>query len=156
MSKNHEQEEAAILSRREMLVAAGALATVAAAGPAFAKAEHDHSKHAPQLPALFEALEDCTSKGRLCISHCLASFAEGDSSLAACAAKVHEMDAICDAMSTLVAANSSYVSDMAKTCLKACEDCAAECEKHADMHRECRACMEACEAVVPHLKKLAA
>lgn len=156
MSGSHERDETATFSRREMIVAAGALASAAAAGPAFAKAEHDHSKHAPKSPALFEALEDCGSKGQLCISHCLVSFTEGDTSLAECASKVHEMAALCAAMSSLVASNSSYVRGLAKTCIEACGDCAAECEMHADQHRECRACMEACQAVIPHLKKLAA
>ena len=44
---------------------------------------------------------------------------------------------------------------MAKSCVAVCEDCAAECEKHAKMHRECRECMEACNRLLPELKKVA-
>jgi Cys-rich four helix bundle protein (predicted Tat secretion target) len=144
------------VNRRGLLIAAGALATAAAGGSAWAETKHDHSAHASQRPKLLAALGVCTSAGTACVSHCLASFREGDTSLADCASKVHEMVAVCSAMETLVASNSTYAEAMAKVCLAACEDCAAECRKHAEMHQECRACMEACEGVIPGLKKLAA
>jgi len=145
-----------IMNRREALVAAGALASLAAVGPVAAKEAHDHSKHAPRGSVLLEELERCDLSGRLCLSHCFVSFSEGDTSLAQCAVKVHEMMAVCRAMSTLVASDSTYVRGMARVCIDACRDCAAECEKHAKMHRECGDCAEACEAVIPSLKKLAA
>jgi Cys-rich four helix bundle protein (predicted Tat secretion target) len=150
-------EEAAV-SRRELLVAAGALAAAAsvASGGTARAAEHEHSAHALERPELLSALESCTSSGRLCIHHCLARFREGDTSLAACAAKVNEMLAVCSAMTTLVASNSSYVKGMAGTCSKVCEDCSAACREHAEKHKECRDCMEACDRVVAALKKLVA
>ena len=130
-SKDRANEAGANVSRRDMLVAAGALATLAAAGPASAAGEHDHSTHAPKSPELLDALEARDSKGLRCVSHCLVSFQEGDTSLADCAAKVHEMLAACSAMATLVASNSSYAAGMAKVCAEVCTDCAAECKKHA-------------------------
>ena len=81
------------------------------------------------------------------------SFQEGDTTLARCAAKVHEMVAVCTAMETLVGRNSSYVSAMTDVCVEVRRDCAAECKEHADTHSECRACMEACDAVVAALSK---
>lgn len=143
------------VSRRDLLagVGAGVLTSMVAAQGAFAAEGHDHSKHAPQNPDLLDVLERCNSAGRLCIAHCLVSFQEGDTSLAKCAAKVHEMVAVCGAMETLVGRNSSYVSSMSDACVEVCRDCAAECKKHADTHSECRACMEACEAVVAALSK---
>lgn len=156
MSMERESREGGVVSRRDLLVGAGALASVAVGSSAFAAGKHDHATHAPKRPKLLESLEACTTTGRLCISHCLVTFQEGDTSLAACAAKVHEMMAVCSAMETLVASNSSYAEGMARVCIEACKDCAAECKKHADEHRECRDCMEACRAVVPLLKELAA
>ncbi len=150
----------AAVSRRDLLLAAGALASAAAAGPALAdghgSAGHDHAAHAPRHPALLEAVEACTATGRRCISHCLTSFEEGDSSLAVCARRVHEMVAICDAMETLLASNSAYAKGMASVCRQACEDCSAECRKHADKHQECKACMDACDALIPQLEQLTA
>lgn len=148
--------ESTNLSRRNLLVGAGALATVAAAGSASAATGHEHAKHAPQRPALLEALEDCNATGLRCISHCLVAFGEGDTTLAACAGSVHEMMAVCSAMATLTASNSSHSAALAKVCAQICEACAAECRKHAEMHRECRDCMEACEAVLPQLEMAAA
>ena len=95
------------------------------------------------------------SKGQQCIAHCLVVFQEGDTSLAECAAKVHEMQAICDAYSYLLAANSEYTRDYARICITACEDCEMECRRH-DHHIECRECAEACEKVVKLARKLLA
>ncbi|MDJ0848059.1 MAG: Csp1 family four helix bundle copper storage protein [Myxococcota bacterium] len=144
------------MSRRELLIGAGALATLAATSPALGAGRHDHATHAPRHPALLGALEACTSTGRLCVSHCLVTFREGDTSLAACAAKVHEMMAVCDALTELVAANSTHVASMASVCTAVCKECSAECEKHAEKHRECKACMEACDRLLPELAKVAA
>ncbi len=155
MAEERTGEEPAV-SRRDLLVGAGALATLAAGGPALAAGTHDHASHAPQHPGLLAALEACTSTGRLCVSHCLVTFQEGDTSLAACAAKVHEMVAVCDALTELVAANSTHVASLASVCTDVCKECSAECKKHANEHRECKDCMEACDRLLPELKKVAA
>jgi Cys-rich four helix bundle protein (predicted Tat secretion target) len=139
------------LSRRELLLGLGAAATVAAA-PAFAAMPgHDHSKHSTQQPDMLDAANACVDKGERCIAHCLVSFQEGDLQLADCAAKVHEMRAICEAFSYLLAANSSYVRDYAPVCARVCEDCEKECRKHEE-HIECKACAEACADLVDQIK----
>ena len=146
------------ITRREVLIAAGTLAASAlAGGHPKPRTEHkqDQSKHSAQNPDLLAAVNDCLVKGQQCIAHCLVVFQEGDTSLAECAAKVHEMQAICDAYSYLLAANSEYIRDYASVCITACEDCEMECRRH-DHHVECRACAEACEKVVQLAKKLAA
>jgi Cys-rich four helix bundle protein (predicted Tat secretion target) len=140
------------LSRRELLLGLGAAATVACASPAMAAMpEHDHSKHSAQQPDMLDATNACLDKGQRCIAHCLVSFQEGDLQLADCAAKVHEMQAICGAFSYLLAANSSYVRDYADICARVCEDCEKECRKHEE-HIECKACAEACADVVDQIK----
>jgi Cys-rich four helix bundle protein (predicted Tat secretion target) len=156
MSNERTRASEKAVTRRDLLVSAGAAAAVAASGSAWAAGDHDHKSHAPKHPDLLEALEDCTATGRRCVAHCLVTFREGDTSLADCAASVHEMMAVCAAMETLVASNSGHVPAMAKVCASVCEDCMAECEKHAKMHRECRECMEACKRLLPELKKVAA
>lgn len=112
---------------------------------------HDHSKHTAQLPGLLDATNNCLDKGQLCKTHCLVSFKEGDLELADCAAKVHEMQAVCGAFSYLLAANSDYVKAYAGVCEQVCKDCEKECMKHKE-HIECKACGEACVEVVDQIK----
>ena len=141
------------LKRREVLLAMGAAATTAYAGTAMAAMKgHDHSKHKPQHEAVLDATNDCTDKGQRCIAHCLVSFVEGDTELAECASKVHEMQAICDAFSYLLASNSTYIKDYAGICVAACEDCEKVCREHEE-HFECRDCADACQALVKAIKK---
>lgn len=141
------------VSRRELLLGAGAVLAAAAAGPAGAAiAGHDHSKHSPVHPQLLDATNICLNKGERCIAHCLTSFREGDLELADCAAKVHEMQAICGGFSYLLAASSHYLAQYRGVCETVCKDCAKECRKH-DGHIECRQCAEACEAVVEAIGK---
>ena len=145
-------ESARGISRRELLLGMGAAATAAYAGTAVsAMPVHDHSKHSAQLPDLLTATNACLDKGQRCIAHCLVSFQEGDLTLADCASKVHEMQAVCDAFSYLLAANSEYTKAFAGVCTKVCEDCEKECRKH-DEHIECKACADACADVVDQIK----
>jgi len=141
-----------IISRREMLLGMGAAAAMAYAGNAVsAMPGHDHSKHTAQLPDLLDAVNNCLDKGQRCIAHCLVAFKEGDTELAECAAKAHEMQAVCDAFSYLLASNSKYIKAYASLCEQVCKDCEDECMKHKK-HKECKACGEACSAVVDQIK----
>ena len=140
------------ISRRDMLLGMSAAATMAYAGSASAAAKgHDHSKHSTQLPVLMDAVNNCTDKGRRCISHCMVSFTEGDLELAECASKAQEMMSVCDGFAYLVASNSSYIKDYARVCEKVCTDCAKECRKH-EKHIECEACANACDDIVDAIK----
>ena len=149
--KNSQPERG--INRREVLLAMGAAATAAYAGSATAAMSgHDHSKHKPQHEDVLDATNECTDKGQRCIAHCLVSFVEGDTELAKCASKVHEMQAICGAFSYLVAANSEYSKEYAKICISACEDCEKVCREH-DEHFECKDCADACAALVKAINK---
>jgi len=145
------KESASGISRREVLLGMGAVATAAYAGVAVsAMPGHDHSKHTAQLPDLLDATNNCLDKGQRCIAHCLVSFTEGDLALAECAKKVHEMQAICGAFSYLLAANSGYTRAYASVCEQVCKDCEKECRKH-EKHIECEACAKACAEVVDQI-----
>lgn len=146
-------------SRRELLIGMGAAALAyspissAMDHSAHEKhMKHDHSKHKPQHEGTLEAVNNCLDKGQRCIAHCLVLFQEGDVSVADCAAKVHEMKAICSGFSYLLTANSNHIKQMSELCMTACNECAEECRKH-DQHHECRACAEACEETVAAIKK---
>lgn len=152
-SRNSEQMQSTGLSRRELLLGLGAAAALAGSGPALAAMEehvHDHSKHSAQQPDVLAATNGCLDKGQRCIAHCLVTFQEGDTSLAACAAKVHEMHAICEGFAYLLAANSTYVKAYAGVCAQACRDCEDECRKH-EKHIECKACADACAELVDQI-----
>ncbi len=152
LSTQTNQKPVPDISRRNVLLGIGAVATAAYAGSALsAMPGHDHSKHTAQQPDLLNAANNCLDKGQRCISHCLASIREGDVELADCASKVHEMQAICGAFSSLLAANSEYIKSYAAVCKTACEDCKKECRKH-DEHVECKACAEACADIVDQIK----
>ena len=140
------------LSRRNILLGLGAMATAAYTGSAVAAMPgHDHSKHSAQLPDVLDAANNCLDKGQRCIAHCLVAFKEGDTALADCASKAHEMQAICGAFSYLLAANSDYVKAYAPICEQVCKDCEKECRKHEE-HVECKACAEACADIVDQIK----
>lgn len=138
------------LSRRDLLAGAGAFAAVLATGSAHAgdMPGHRHEDHAPRHAGVLDAANACLDKGQRCIAHCLTAFREGDTSLAVCASRVHEMAAVCQAFSYHLASNSKYVKDLAAVCRQVCKDCEDECRKHADKHQECKDCGEACEAIV--------
>ncbi|MEN8166864.1 MAG: four-helix bundle copper-binding protein [Pseudomonadota bacterium] len=153
--ENHENEG---ISRRDLLIGAGAAATALAGGSVYAgdHAGHRHEDHAPRHPKLLDTVNNCLDKGQRCIAHCLVSFTEGDTSLADCASKTHEMEAVCKGFSYLVTANSSYTKDYARICKTVCGDCKKECDKHADQHTECKECAEACQQVIKAVDKLLA
>ncbi len=149
---NNNTESSSGISRRDMLLGLGSAAAMAYAGSAMsAMPGHDHSKHSAQLPDVLDAVNDCLDKGQRCIAHCLAAFREGDTELADCAAKAHEMQAICDGFSYLLAANSEYIQAFASVCAQVCKDCEEECLKHKK-HIECKACADACGTVVDQIK----
>jgi len=145
--------EKPLISRRDALLTMSAAAALAYGGSAAAAMPgHDHSKHKPQHETVLEATNACLDTGRRCITHCLVSFQEGDTELAECASKVHEMYAICDAFAYLLAANSDYLKQYSQVCVAACDDCAKVCREH-DEHHECRDCAEACEAIIKAINK---
>lgn len=147
LSSENVQKENGI-SRRDVLLGMGAAASLAYAGTASAAMSgHDHSKHTAQKPDVLNATNVCLDKGQRCIAHCLVSFTEGDTELADCAMKAHEMQEVCGAFSYLLASNSSYVKEYSAICEKVCKDCAKECRKH-EKHIECKACAEACDDIV--------
>ena len=142
------------VSRRDVLLGLGvAAASMAYSGSAMAAMPgHDHSKHSAQQPKVLDATNNCTDKGTRCISHCLVAWNEGDLDLAACAKKVNEMNAICEAFSKLLAANSGHLKAYSSICKSVCKECAKECREH-DQHIECKECAEACESLVKAIDK---
>ena len=138
------------MNRRELLAAAGALtATAAALAPMRAGAHDGHDHHA-QHPhgnpntGLIASAGDCVEKGELCLAHCLELLGTGDKGMADCAKSVNQMLAMTRAVQALATQKAPLLKEAARVCLRACEDCEAECRPHASKHAECKACGEAC------------
>jgi Cys-rich four helix bundle protein (predicted Tat secretion target) len=117
-------------------------------------AQTSHGEHAVSS-SLFDAANYCVKTGLVCSDHCLQAFAAGDVSLAACARAVDQMMSLCGTLAKLVSLRSAYVPAMAKVALLGCQDCEAECRKHAEKHAPCKACADTCAACAAECKKIA-
>jgi Cys-rich four helix bundle protein (predicted Tat secretion target) len=62
----------------------------------------------------------------------------------------------CGTLAKLASLKSSHLPAMAKLALAVCQECEAECLKHADKHAACKACGEACAACAAECRKVAA
>ncbi|MCH9683589.1 MAG: Csp1 family four helix bundle copper storage protein [Deltaproteobacteria bacterium] len=116
---------------------------------------HGDAAGAPANEAFAAASADCTEKGQACLQHCIALLSKGDTSMAECAAAVHEMLAICNGVSVLALANSKHLKAGAALCQAVCSDCEAACKPHVGHHATCKACADACAAMIAEAKKLA-
>ncbi len=146
------------MNRRELLgVAVSGAALAAVASKALAD-EHEHMEHMDHSahmghPKLSEAARNCVSAGDACVSHCLALFVAGDTSIAACAKSVYQMSAMCEALARLAAADSGHLPELAKVAHETCLDCEKECRKHEKEHAICKACAESCATCAEECKK---
>lgn len=82
----------------------------------------------------------------ICVNHCIGLLDNGDKDLAVCATSVSQMLSLCSALQQLAHQNSRHLLVLAKVVLDACNDCEAECKKHADRHEPCKTCMESCRS----------
>lgn len=155
------------ISRRDLLLGAGAVASAVVAGSAFAAPQtgmpvgaqemQHHYSHAQAYKkhlALTTAANECTSKGEICISHCLETFLTGDTTMAECAFAVQQMLPVCAAMAQLSNSDSKHLAAMAKACIGVCEDCEKECRVHEEHQPECRDCADACATLIKEAKKV--
>ncbi len=147
------------MKRREAMAGSGAflLAALGTATVANAKNhEHDHAHMHGNTPnqALIAATSDCVIKSEACLAHCLVLLGEGDKAMAACAKSVSEVLAICGALQSLAAQQSSLLPAMAKVALEACQRCEKECRLHEKKHAPCKACAESCAECAKQCKQL--
>jgi len=105
---------------------------------------------------LVAAVNTCLAKGEACLSHCMETFVQGDTTMGECADAVQQMLPVCRAMSSLGMYDSKHLKDLARACMGVCTDCEKVCREHADHQKECKECADACEAVIKECKKLVA
>lgn len=176
MSKPQQANEDAIdraleapegIRRRQLLTGAGTLAGMALAGSAWAASHEDHSGHAGGGAAkyseakaakvhkeLVAAANECTRTGRVCFSHCLETFRDGDTTMADCAWAVEQMMHVCEAFSALATYDSPHLKELAAVCAKVCEDCEKECRVHEKHQQECKDCADACGVLIDQIRSL--
>lgn len=156
------------MDRRELLLGAVAMATLATAGKAFAdehmdmKMDHDHmdmgmmhDHHSNRNEKLIAVAADCAVKANICVQHCILAMGKGEKDLAACAQSSSQVEALCTALEKMAAGESKHLPQLAKLAMDVCKDCEDECKK-TDKHPECKACGEACAACYKECKAIAA
>jgi len=152
------------MSRREILTGVGAavaattLARSAGADGHEKKGGHDgHTMETgvPYHAALVETAIHCVRTGNDCLQHCFETFQHGDTSLARCAVKVHELAVSCEALADFGAHDSDHLKIIAKAAMEVCAACEEECRKH-DHHEPCITCAESCGPCIEECKKVLA
>jgi hypothetical protein len=107
------------------------------------------------IDACFDCVETCTACADACLS-------EGDiERLINCVRLNLDCVAVCTATGSILArANKAGTLQLLEaqltTCIAFCRACAAECEKHADMHKHCRVCAETCATCVAACEEMLA
>jgi Cys-rich four helix bundle protein (predicted Tat secretion target) len=61
---------------------------------------------------------------------------------------------VCTAFAYLAAYDSKHLRAMAPVCIEVCDDCEKECRKHEEHQAECKACADACAALIQEARKL--
>ena len=144
------QSEVVSYPRRNLLVGAATVATLAGLstfrGANAVEHSHEHHQHTIDQGRMriIEHATDCVMKGEICVAHCLELFKAGDTSVAECADRVHEMFASCTAMAKLAAHDSRHLKYFVRACVGVCEDCEKACREHEKKHAECKACADSC------------
>jgi len=151
------------VSRREVLTGVGAAVaasawprSVTAAGQDHSHGDGTHAEMTTEVPhheALVEAALHCVRTGQDCLQHCFETFQHGDTSLAVCAVKVHELAVSCEALANFAAHDSDHLEVIARAAMEVCAACETECRKHAH-HKPCIVCADSCTPCIDECKKV--
>lgn len=157
------------ITRKQLIGWTGAAVTALASASLLAHDhEHDHkktkktskkeagTKPSPVPGSALDAAAQCVVKGRICINMCLDFLGEGHQEMADCLRSVEETSALCEAFVKLAAIKAPGTKKLTELCIESCERCAAQCDKHADHHQECKDCADSCRTCIKEFKKLLA
>ena len=106
-----------------------------------------------QDQTLIRSLQECMIATNHCLNECLAE--DESNMMIDCIRLDRECMEFCSNLEQAIIRQSPYAKELAKLCLKVCEACAQECQKHDHKHCQycadiCLQCMEACKT---YLKK---
>lgn len=157
-------------SRRSFLTLLGTFGVGVVAAPALkmngwiasasaAEKKPAESSQNKLMAEVARAASECIRTGEACVAHCAREFSSGNSEMAKCNQKVHEMLAVCRAMASLASLESDKAVKLAALCASACRECADACAEHREhfahgMHLACKDCMEACLIMEKLCKKI--
>ena len=117
---------------------------------------HDHHAMSAGSRGLIDAASHCVEEAEICDQHCLAMFAQGDTTLAECAQRVRELATLCTAARQLAVQQSPRLSALLAVCNESCMACETECRKHEAKHAACKSCADACVGMIEAIKTHAA
>lgn len=100
---------------------------------------------------LLQSLANCIAACNYCADACLDELHVDK--MIDCIRTDRVCAAICTAVYQVAATKYSKMSDLLQVCIRVCDECAAECEKHNHDHcqecaRACRECADACRAAL--------
>lgn len=148
-----------MLGRREFGIAglsAVALAALEAEVAAQDKPASGHHAHAEMFEACAKACSDCQRECDACATHCAHQLESGKKGHLTTLMTCRDCADICAAAAQIVARGGPFAGTICTACVKACNDCAAACEKFPDdkhmkeCAEECRKCEKACKAMLTH------
>jgi hypothetical protein len=108
------------------------------------------------LAGCIDSCFDCAQACTACADACLGE--EMVSELTRCISLNLTCSDVCAAtgfaLSRQISSDDPVSGALLEACVLACAGCAAECERHAEMHEHCRVCAEACRACEQHCRGL--
>ncbi len=110
-----------------------------------------------KLPRMHHEHDACLQACLACLTaceHCATEDIKAGESMAACALLCRDCADYCALSAHLIARDSPFMHDLCQLCAKVCDECAAECEKHAMHHDHCRECAEACRRCAAECRKM--
>ena len=144
------------IRRRQLIASTAVVAAGLAASSAVAGEHKHHNHHSSMHNDLIDNALDCIKTGEACNHHCLMLIKDGDNSIAECMNIVSQMLPMCKTLASLASAQSKHLYAFAQVCAAVCRDCEEECKAHADMHAQCKECMESCSVCIKECEKLTA
>ena len=111
---------------------------------------------ADQLAAAIAEMNVCAQACTACADACLGE--KDISSFIGCIRTDLDCADICHATSSVLSRTTQpsreLIRAQVQACATACGVCAAECEKHADMHTHCKLCAAACRSCEKECRNL--
>lgn len=111
----------------------------------------EHPSHAEVMSRCIDACFACVETCTACADACLAE--KDVDRLISCIRLNNDCAAVCTATGSIMSrANKvgyrQLLEAQLTTCIAFCRACAAECERHAEMHKHCAVCAKACNECV--------
>lgn len=105
-----------------------------------------------QIESIIEALNNCAVKCNQCYDECLKS--DHVNMMANCIRLERECAEFSAFVAQALARGTEFASEYAELCIKICEACGNECNKHAQHMESCQKCADACFACAEQCRKL--